>query len=110
MDSITVFLLRDQMKTWSQADVGERIRRVWGKGLRSVGGYRWYLETVGMVKLLLLVKCFIYLMKMMRIRNHQRFGCRVSVVQKKYGVEHYFKAKVNAAKHGTMPNSVMQPL
>ena len=29
---------------------------VWGKGLRSVGGYRWYLDTVGMVKLLLLVE------------------------------------------------------
>ena len=57
-----------------------------------------------MVKLLLLVKCCIYLMKMMRIRNHHRFGCRVSVVQKKYGVEHYFKAKVNTAKNGTMPN------
>ena len=63
-----------------------------------------------MVKLLLLVKCCFYLIKMIRIRNHHRFGCRVSVVQKKYGVGHYFKSKVNTAKNGTMPNSVKQPL
>ena len=50
---IAVLLLRDQMKARSLADVGERIRWVWGKGLRSVGGYRWYLDTVGMVKLFL---------------------------------------------------------
>ena len=44
------------MKARLQTDGGERIRRGWARGLRSVGGYRWSLDTVGMVKLLLLVE------------------------------------------------------
>src|SRR5699024_7785946 len=54
-------------------------------------------------------------MKKTRIRNHQRFGCRVSVVQKKYtnlivrdNVEHHLNAKILTARIGTMPNSVNQ--